>query len=84
MMARGRLSLARFRPLLLAMALAPLLPALLGAERPPGLGDVRDVRTWSYPDYTRVVVELTRSIPLEADPTVRLPADRSAGREHQG
>jgi len=68
------------RRLFLAAALALLLPGLLGAERPPGLGDVRDVRTWSYPDYTRVVVEFTRSIDLDADPTVRLPADKRAGR----
>jgi N-acetylmuramoyl-L-alanine amidase len=54
--------------------------ALLGADRPPGLGDVRDVRTWSYPDYTRVVVELTRDIGLEADPTIRLPANPGADR----
>ena len=79
-MAADRRSLARLGPLLVVTVLAPLLPALLGAERPPGLGDVRDVRTWSYPDYTRVVVELTRPINLEADPTIRLPADRGAGR----
>ncbi len=40
--------------------LALLLPIGLGAERPPGLGDVVDVRHWSYPEYTRVVVELSR------------------------
>ena len=52
-------------------------PVLLGAERPTGLGDVRDVRMWSYPDYTRVVVELTRPVSPEVQ---RLPADSSAGR----
>lgn len=40
--------------------LALLLPVGLGVDRPPGLGDVVDVRHWSYPDYTRVVVELSR------------------------
>ncbi|MCS5636277.1 MAG: N-acetylmuramoyl-L-alanine amidase [Myxococcota bacterium] len=79
-MARGRICASRFHPLPLAMALVLLLPALLGADRPPGLGDVRDVRTWSYPDYTRVVIELTRPIDLEADPTIRLPADPGARR----
>jgi len=62
------------------LVLAFLALSLLGAERPPGLGDVRDVRTWSYPDYTRVVVELSRGIELEKDPTIRLPEDPKAGR----
>jgi N-acetylmuramoyl-L-alanine amidase len=79
-MARERIRLSRFRLLPLVAALGFLGPALLGAERPPGLGDVRDVRTWSYPDYTRVVVELTRPIDLETDPTVRLPANPGARR----
>jgi N-acetylmuramoyl-L-alanine amidase len=56
------------------------LPLLLAVERPQGLGDVRDVRTWSYPDYTRVVVELDRTVQLRAEELVRLPADRAAGR----
>jgi len=60
------------------MALAILAPLLLGVERPKGLGDVDDVRTWSYPDYTRVVVELDRSV---GQPEVaRLSADPRAGR----
>ena len=54
---------------------------LLGAampKRPPGLGDVTDVRTWSHPDYTRVVVELDRAIRV---PDVkRLAANPKAGR----
>ena len=62
------------------LVLAGLALTLLGADRPPGLGDVREVRTWSYPEYTRVVVELTRGIKLESDPTVRLPPDASAKR----
>ncbi|MDE0885150.1 MAG: N-acetylmuramoyl-L-alanine amidase [Myxococcota bacterium] len=62
------------------LLLAGLALMLVAAERPPGLGDVRDVRTWSYPDYTRVVVELSRPIELESDPTVRLPANARAER----
>ncbi len=54
-----------------------LLPLLLGVERPPGLADVRDVRHWSYPNYTRVVVELSSGV----DTTVkRLAADRASGK----
>jgi N-acetylmuramoyl-L-alanine amidase len=44
---------------------------LLGLERPPGLGDVTDVRHWSYDDYTRVVVELSRAVQPDVH---RLPA----------
>jgi N-acetylmuramoyl-L-alanine amidase len=65
--------MTRRRWLLLSGALA----LLLGAERPPGLGDVVEVRHWSYPDYTRVVVELTQPVRT----VVReLPADRGAGK----
>ncbi len=59
------------------VALALLVPVLLGVERPEGLGDVLDVRHWSYPDYTRVVVELDRSVKTEVR---TLPADPEAGR----
>jgi N-acetylmuramoyl-L-alanine amidase len=52
-----------------------LLPLGLGVERPPGLGDVVDVRHWSYPEYTRVVVELSRPAVSEVR---HLPA--AAGR----
>lgn len=51
---------------------------LLGVERPPGLGDVVEVRHWSYDDYTRVVVELDR--PVQTKGLVRLAADRGADR----
>jgi N-acetylmuramoyl-L-alanine amidase len=44
------------------LSLALLVPLLLGAARPKGLGDVQDVRSWSHPDYTRVVIELTRAV----------------------
>ena len=39
--------------------------ALLGVDRPPGLSDVTEVRHWSYPEYTRVVVELPRTVTTE-------------------
>jgi len=58
-------------------ALLLALPLLVGVERPKGLGDVADVRTWSHPDYTRVVVELTRGVDAEV---VRLDADPKSGR----
>jgi N-acetylmuramoyl-L-alanine amidase len=40
---------------------------LLGVERPRGLGDVIEVRHWSYPDYTRIVVETTRPVKLKSE-----------------
>ena len=60
-----------------AVSLVLLLPVLLGVTRPKGLGDVTDVRTWSHPDYTRVVIELTRPVETEVK---RLTADPEAGR----
>lgn len=63
-----------------ALAVAFLSLGLLGVERPEGLGDVQEVRTWSYPDYTRVVVELTRSVPLPENPVVRLAQDKAGQR----
>lgn len=66
--------------LILLLGLLGLAPTLLGVERPPGLGDVSDVRTWSYPDYTRVVIDLTREIPVEPESAVRLAANARAGR----
>jgi N-acetylmuramoyl-L-alanine amidase len=51
--------------------------ALLGVKRPQGLGDVIEVRHWSYPGYTRVVVELNRSVHTEVR---RLAADPAAQR----
>ena len=44
----------------------------VGAERPKGLADVSAVRTWSYPDYTRVVVELTEPVRLVGDDLLHL------------
>lgn len=60
-----------------AFALLLVAPCLMGVERPDGLGDVSDVRTWSHPNYTRVVVELTRPVDAEV---LRLPADARAKR----
>ncbi len=48
--------------------LAALGAALLGADRPSGLDDVIAVRHWSYPDYTRVVVELSGEVAIKASP----------------
>ena len=53
------------------------VPVLLGIDRPPGLSDVTEVRHWSYPTFTRVVVELTRPV---ATKVKRLGADRSGRR----
>jgi N-acetylmuramoyl-L-alanine amidase len=61
----------------LALALLVLVPGLLGLERPPGLGDVTDVRHWSYDGYTRVVVETTTEVHTSVE---RLPADPRAER----
>ncbi len=64
---------------ILVILLACSALALLGVERPPGLGDVLEVRHWSYADYTRVVVELSR--PVNVDRGVRrLPANAGADR----
>jgi len=52
---------------------------LLGVKRPNGLGDVVEVRHWSYPDYTRVVVETTKAVNVQTS-VQHLAADRRAGR----
>ena len=52
------------------------LPAL-AEDRPAGLGNVVEVRHWSYPDYTRVVVELDRPVQIKTS-AQRLPADAEA------
>jgi len=57
------------------LALAALAALLLAVERPPGLGDVAEVRHWSYPDYTRVVVELDRPVAIKSEPTRLPPAE---------
>jgi N-acetylmuramoyl-L-alanine amidase len=62
------------RRVALWLALAPLL---LGLERGEGLSDITDVRTWSYRDYTRVVVETSGVVRTEVR---ELPADLGAER----
>jgi N-acetylmuramoyl-L-alanine amidase len=57
--------------------LALALPALLGATRPRGLGDVKRIQHWSYAGYTRVVVETTRPVRTRIE---RLAADRASRR----
>lgn len=37
----------------------------MGVSRPRGMADVLAVRHWSYPDYTRVVIELSRQVETE-------------------
>jgi len=66
------------RRAVVALLVALMLPVFMGvAKRPKGLGDVRDLRSWSHDGYTRVVVELTR--PVEAE-VKRLEADAKTGR----
>lgn len=59
------------------LALLFATAALLGVSRPSGLGDVTEVRHWSYPDYTRVVIELDRPVDIKSD-VHRLHADPEA------
>jgi len=54
--------------------LAAVAAASLGADRE---SDVRAIRHWSYPDFTRVAIELTRPTQAHVD---RLGADHEAGR----
>lgn len=68
---------SRWSRLLLLGLCVSLLPVMMGAKRPDGLGDVLAVRHWSYPNYTRVVIELTRPVETEVK---RLTANKSAGR----
>jgi N-acetylmuramoyl-L-alanine amidase len=49
----------------------------LGVTRPDGLSDVIEVRHWSYGDYTRVVVELTRPVSTRV---VHLAENRAADK----
>ena len=54
--------------------LAALAAGLMGIERPPNLLDVSAVRHWSYPDYTRVVVEFTGEFAIKSPMTMLPPA----------
>ena len=53
--------------------LVALAGLLAGLDRPPSLLDVKEIRHWSYPDYTRVVIELTGEVALRNTPQL-LPA----------
>ncbi len=56
------MSLVARRALLTAMAMA-----CMGAGvRPPGLGDVKDIRVHAHPGYTRITIELTRQVLYQA------------------
>jgi N-acetylmuramoyl-L-alanine amidase len=55
-------------------ALVASCALLLGAERP---AEVRSIRHWSYPQFTRVAIELARPTETAVE---RLPADPGAGR----
>jgi N-acetylmuramoyl-L-alanine amidase len=62
----------------LTVAVVAIGLGLLGVQRPKGLGDVVEVRHWSYPDYTRVVVEFSGPVTssvrhLGADPKTGRP-----------
>jgi N-acetylmuramoyl-L-alanine amidase len=59
------------------LGIVALVPCLLGVDRPAGLGDVEEVRSWSHPDFTRVVIQLDRSVDTEVK---QLPADPRSGR----
>jgi N-acetylmuramoyl-L-alanine amidase len=54
--------------------------ATLGVSRPSGLADVLDVRHWSYPDYTRVVVELSKPVETEVRHLRENPAANKSER----
>jgi N-acetylmuramoyl-L-alanine amidase len=56
------------------VAVAALAALALGADRE---SDVRGIRHWSYPEFTRVAIELTRPTQARID---RLAADAAAGR----
>jgi N-acetylmuramoyl-L-alanine amidase len=62
------------RRILSRLALVAVAALALGADRP---SDVRGIRHWSYPEFTRVAIELTR--PTQAS-IKRLAADPAADR----
>jgi N-acetylmuramoyl-L-alanine amidase len=71
-----RRRLALLGAALLALA-GPRAAAQEAAPSHPERTQVRSVRHWSYPSYTRVVIELSAAVEPRAQ---RLPADPSAGR----
>jgi N-acetylmuramoyl-L-alanine amidase len=54
--------------------------AALGVSRPRGMADVLAVRHWSYPDYTRVVIELSRSVKTEVHHLAPDPSAKKSER----
>ena len=60
--------------------LVVLVTVALGVTRPKGLSDVVEVRHWSYPGYTRVVVELTKPVTTEVR---HLGVDHSANKSER-
>jgi N-acetylmuramoyl-L-alanine amidase len=62
------------RRVLLRLLLVAASALALGADRP---SDVRGIRHWSYPQFTRVAIELARPTEARID---RLGADARAGR----
>jgi N-acetylmuramoyl-L-alanine amidase len=62
------------RPRAALALLVALAAPLAGLDRPPSLCDVKDVRHWSYPDYTRVVIELSGEVALRNTPQLLPPA----------
>ena len=56
------------------VGLVALAAGLLGADRP---SEVQSVRHWSYPEFTRVAIELVHPVEMRVE---RLPADARAGR----
>jgi N-acetylmuramoyl-L-alanine amidase len=51
--------------------------ALLGVDRPDGLGDVVAVEHWSYPDFSRVVIQVSEpTLPVVGE----VPADPDADK----
>jgi N-acetylmuramoyl-L-alanine amidase len=65
------------RRALARVALGALALSQLGVTRPEGLGDVVEVRHWSYPEFTRVVIEVDRPVESEVR---HLAPDPGAGR----
>lgn len=61
---------------LTTLFLALLISCAVGATRRPGLGDVTELRHWSYDEYTRVVLELTDEVQIKSPPKL-LPASGS-------
>jgi N-acetylmuramoyl-L-alanine amidase len=59
----------------LLVLLIALSGSLAGVDRPPNLLDVKDLRHWSYPDYTRVVIELSGEAAMKGTPQKLPPAD---------